>query len=235
MYLRKGTLIIKLSGPIPVVVIHWTVLALAVIVSRFSFRPGAWLAIFAIILIHELGHATAVLKARAAVVAIRMDATGGCCEWMGGVTRAQRLAIVWGGVLAQLLLWVITLGAFMYLGPPTSAFSGDFIGALLEWNLIMVALNLLPVKPLDGYEAWRLIRMTWQDWRRQRRKARKQRLTAETLKKIQELERLEPNVTPKPEVKEMINQIIRRTAEEHRAKNQAAENKDDQIGSGTKQ
>jgi len=52
-------------------------------------------------------------------------------------------------------------------------------------------------------------------------------LTAETLKKIEELEHLETNVTPNPEMKEMINQIIRRTAEERRAKNQVSENKDD--------
>jgi hypothetical protein len=235
MYFRKGCLVIKLSGAIPAVLIHWTALALAIIVSWFSFRPGAWLAILAVILIHELGHAAAVLKARATVVAIRMDATGGCCEWAGHVTRAQRLAIVWGGVLAQLLLWGIAFVASIYLGPFISGHSEDFLHTLLRWNLILVAVNLLPVKPLDGYDAWRLLRLTWQDWRRQRRNARRRRLTAETLKKIEELERLEPNVTPNPEMKEMINQIIRRTAAEHRAKNQVSENKDDRIGSGTKQ
>ena len=30
-----------------------------------------------------------------------------------------------------------------------------------------------------------------------------------------------------PEIKEMMNQIIRRAAEEHKAKNQATENKED--------
>jgi len=227
MYFRKGCLVVKLSGAIPAVLIHWTALVLAVIVSGFSFRPWAWLAVFAVILIHELGHATAVLKAGAIVVAIRMDAMGGCCEWIGRVTRAQRLAIVWGGVLAQLLLWGVAIVASIYLVPFNGGFSEEFLPVLLRWNLFLVALNLLPVKPLDGYDAWRLLRMTWQDWRRQRRNARKRRLTAETLKKIEELDRLEPNVTPNPEMKEMINQIIRRTAAEHKAKNQASDNKDD--------
>ena len=227
MYFRNGCLIIKLSGAIPAVLIHWTALALAIIVSGFSFRPVTWLAVFAVILTHELGHAAGVLKAGANVVAIRMDAIGGCCEWVGRVTRAQRLAIVWGGVLAQLLLWGIAFVASIYLGPFIGGFSEDFLPVLLRWNLILVALNLLPVKPLDGYDAWRLLRQTWQDWRRQRREARRRRLTAETLKKIEELEHLETNVTPNPEMKEMINQIIRRTAEERRAKNQGSENKDD--------
>jgi hypothetical protein len=227
MYFRKGCLVINLSGPIPVVMIHWTALALAVIVSGFSFQPIAWLAVFVVILIHELGHATAVLKARATVVAIRMDAMGGCCEWVGSVTRAQRLAIVWGGVLAQLLLFGIALGVSFYIGPFGGEFSGQFLPVLLRWNLILVALNLLPVKPLDGYDAWRLLSMAFQDWRGRRRRARRQRLTSETIKKIEELERLEPNIKPNPEIKEMMNQIIRRAAAEHKAKNQMSEKKED--------
>jgi Zn-dependent protease len=227
MHFRNGCLVIKLSGAIPAVLIHWTALALAIIVSWFSFRPGAWLAVLAVILIHELGHAAAVLKARATVVAIRMDATGGCCEWAGLVTRAQRLAIVWGGVLAQLLLWGGAFLASIYLRPFTSGFSEDFLHTLLLWNLILIALNLLPVKPLDGYDAWRLLRMTWRDWRRQRRQARRHRLRAETLKKIEELDRPEPDLTPNSEMKEMINQIIRRAAAEHKAKNQVSEDKEE--------
>jgi hypothetical protein len=207
--------------------IHWTALALAFIVTGFSFEPVAWLTVLVVILIHELGHATAVLKARAAVVAIRMDALGGCCEWVGSVTRAQRLLIVWGGVLAQLILFGIALVVTIFIGPYISDFWYPFLPILLQWNLILVALNLLPVKPLDGYDAWRLLSMTFQDWRRQKRSARRRRLTAETIKKIEELERLEPNVKPNPEIKEMMNQIIRRAAEEHKAKNQAQENKED--------
>jgi stage IV sporulation protein FB len=227
MHFHKGCLVINLSGVIPVVMIHWTALALAFIVTGFSFEPVAWLTVLVVILIHELGHATAVLKARAAVVAIRMDALGGCCEWVGSVTRAQRLLIVWGGVLAQLILFGIALVVTIFIGPYISDFWYPFLPILLQWNLILVALNLLPVKPLDGYDAWRLLSMTFQDWRRQKRSARRRRLTAETIKKIEELERLEPNVKPNPEIKEMMNQIIRRAAEEHKAKNQAQENKED--------
>src|SRR5262245_59070669 len=227
MHFRKGCLVINLSGPIPVVMIHWTALVLAVIVSGFSFRPVAWLAVFVVILIHEFGHATAVLKAGASVVAIRMDALGGCCEWIGRVTPTQRLAIAWGGVLAQLLLFVIVFAVFIFSGPFDSEFTYQLLPILLQWNLILVALNLLPVKPLDGYDAWRLLSMAFQDWRRRRRRTRRQRLTAETLKKIEELERLESSVKPNPEIKEMMNQIIRRAAAEHKAKNQSPENKED--------
>jgi len=227
MYFRKGCLVIKLSGAIPVVRIHWTALVLAVIISGFSLRPIAWLAVLVVILIHELGHAAAVLNARATVVAIRMDALGGCCEWAGQVTRAQRLAIAWGGVLAQLLLFGGAIVGLRFIGPSVSEFWGDILPFLLQWNLILIALNLLPVKPLDGYDAWRLLWMAVQDWRRQRRRSRRQRLTLETLKKIEELERLKPNVRPNPEIREMMNQIIRQAAAEHKKKNQVSENNDD--------
>jgi stage IV sporulation protein FB len=227
MHFRNGCLVIKLSGAIPVLLIHWTVLVLAVIISGFSFQPGVWLAVIVIILVHELGHAYAVLKARATVVAIRMNAMGGCCEWAGRATRTGRLAIAWGGVLAQLLLWGITYIVSFSLGPATSEFSAQFFHILLGWNLILVAFNLIPLKPLDGYDAWRLLSMTLQDWRQQRRRMRRQRLTAKTIKKMEELERLEAKRTPNPEVTEMINQIIQRAATEHKSKNQASENKED--------
>ncbi|HKQ73843.1 MAG TPA: hypothetical protein VJ810_08965 [Blastocatellia bacterium] len=227
MYFRKGCLVINLSGAIPVVMIHWTAVALAFIVTGFSFVPAAWLAVLFVILIHELGHAAAVLKARADVVAIRMDALGGCCEWVGSVTRAQRLLIVWGGVLAQLILFGIALVVSIFIGQYISDFWYPFLPVLLQWNLILVALNLLPVRPLDGHEAWRLLSMVVQDWRTQRRRARRQRLTAETIKKIEELERLEPNLKPNPELKEMVNEIIRKAAAEHKAKNRMSENKED--------
>src|SRR5262245_63335127 len=80
MYLRNGYLVIKRSGA-PPIMIHWTVAALAIIISGFRFQPGAWLGFFVIILVHELGHAVAVWKARAMVSAIVMDGTGGHCEW----------------------------------------------------------------------------------------------------------------------------------------------------------
>jgi Zn-dependent protease len=227
MHFRRGCLVINLSGAIPVVLIHWTALALAVIVSGFRFRPGAWLAVFAIILVHELGHAAAVLKARGAVVAIRMDATGGCCEWTGLVTRAERLAIVWGGVLAQLLLLAPALVVSIYIGPYAGLFTIDFLHTLLQWNLILIAVNLLPVKPLDGYDAWRLLRLNWRDWRSRRRVARRRRLTVETIKKMQELDRLEPGVAPKPDVNEMINQLIKRKAAERKTRNQPPDKKEE--------
>jgi|SRR5262245_14373557 len=226
MYLRNGYLVIKRSGA-PPIMIHWTVAALAIIISGFRFQPGAWLGFFVIILVHELGHAVAVWKARAMVSAIVMDGTGGHCEWEGHVTRNERLAIVWGGVLAQLLLWAIALTVSVSMGPPGSEFSAYFLHTLLQLNLILVALNLLPVKPLDGYDAWRLLRMVWEDWRRRRRIIRRQELSAKTVRKMEKLKRLEGNIPQNPEIKEMITQIIQRAAADHKAKKQVSENEED--------
>src|SRR5262249_26287747 len=153
-----------------------------------------------------------------------MDAMGGRCEWTGHVRRAERLAIVWGGVTAQLLLWAIAFIVSNNVGPSIGEFSGQFLHTLLGWNLILVAVNLLPVKPLDGYEAWPLLWMIFQDWRRRRPNERKQQLRAKTIKKAkkaEEFKRLEINLTSSNEIREMIKQTIERAAAEHKAKNQA--------------
>ena len=226
MYLRNGYLVIKRSGA-PPILIHWTVLAVAIIIGSFRFQPGSWLGFFVIILVHELGHAAAVWKARATVTEICMDGTGGHCEWEGSVTRRERLAIVWGGVLAQFLLWGIAFLVSLYTDPFSSVFSAQFFDVLLRLNLIIAALNLLPVKPLDGHDAWRLLRLVWEDWRRHKRIIRRAQLSAKTVKKMEELKRLEGTLTPNPEVKEMVNQIIQRAIEDHKAKNQVSENKED--------
>lgn len=210
--------------------IHWTAFALAFIVGGLSFQPGVWLGVFVIILVHEFGHAIAVWRAGATVTAISMDGMGGKCQWVGGVTRVQKLAIVWGGIIAQLLLWVIAFIVSIILSRSLNEFSEQFLSTLLRWNLIIVALNLLPVKPLDGHEAWPLLKKVWQDWRRQRFQARREQLSAKTLKKVEEFKRLEANLKPNqpnPEVKEMINEIIQKAAAEHKAKNQVSENKED--------
>lgn len=229
MYFRKGYLVFKPSGA-PPAMIHWTAFVLALIVGGLSFQPGVWLGVFVIILVHEFGHAIAVWRAGATVTAICMDGTGGNCQWIGSVTRVQKLAIVWGGIIAQLLLWVIAFIASIILSESLKEFSDQFLSTLLRWNLIVVALNLLPIKPLDGHEAWPLLKKVFQDWRRQKFQARREQLSAITRKKIEEFERLEANLKPNqpnPEVKEMIDQIIQKAAAEHKAKNQVPKNKAD--------
>ena len=104
---------------------------------------------FGLVVIHELGHAAVVKAVGARPVSIDLTGFGGLCRWDGRVSLISRSAIAWGGVAAQLVL----LGAVELGGPrlPTEVF---WLGTIS--NAWMIAINLLPIEPLDGAEAWPL-------------------------------------------------------------------------------
>ncbi|MEZ4338336.1 MAG: hypothetical protein R3B82_17075 [Sandaracinaceae bacterium] len=146
---------------------HWTVPLVAVLFSGFRFAPGLWLGILAIILLHELGHAAIVRRFGLINLGIDLTGFGGLCRWTGEPTPIERAWVAWGGVLAQLLLFVVTVVAVLILGEPTQAWLSDLVNAFTRANLFILAFNLIPIPPLDGAEAWPLI-----GHYRRRRKAR---------------------------------------------------------------
>jgi hypothetical protein len=94
--------------------------------------------------------------------------------------------IAWGGILAQALVVLVTWGITLIFGSPTTPHAQAVVQALIEINLWVMALNLLPIPPLDGAIAWSLfghLGDSWrlaerrvltsaQDWARARREAR---------------------------------------------------------------
>ena len=86
---------------------------------------------------------------------MRVTGLGGVCIHGGG-SFDDRVIIAWGGVLAQLVLYAAALFSVQLLGPPDTAFSAKLLGALTRWNLIIAALNMIPVEPFDGALAWEL-------------------------------------------------------------------------------
>jgi Zn-dependent protease len=89
------------------------------------------------------------------VTGIALTGFGGVCYWQGYPTKWHRAAIAWGGVLGQALLFGAAIGTTSVLGLPKTLFNQELFEALTGTNFMMAALNLLPVKPLDGAEAWR--------------------------------------------------------------------------------
>lgn len=221
MRFRQGFFVVNLSGGVPVM-IHWTTLAMGALASGFSFQPGTWLAVFVVILLHEVGHAAAVWSAHATVTAIRMDGTGGHCEWTGTVSRKQHLAIVWGGVLTQFLLWAIVAVSALFIHPPISSFTLQLLKTFLGWNLFIIALNLLPIAPLDGHQAWRLLWHVWQDWRHNH----KREIAHNQPPPMPEiLTRRTPVAAAKSEIQIVVDEVLARAAAEHKAKKQIIETK----------
>jgi len=148
--------------------LHWTIPVGAVLFSGLRFAPAFWAAFFGLILLHELGHAIMVRSFRHKVHAIDVMGFGGTCHWSGTATPLQRAAIAWGGVLAQAVVLVVTLLLVIVLGQPRSLAGAEVVDVFTRTNLWLIALNLLPVPPLDGAEAWPFFRHLKDRWKNRR-------------------------------------------------------------------
>ncbi len=148
--------------------IHWSAPVGALVLGGLRFAPGFWLAFLLMLLAHELGHGLLVLAAGRRVLGIQVTGLGGECVYDGNVTAFQRALIAWGGVLAQMAIFVV-VGVLLFVGgPPESAFLADLARALTTYNLTLIAINLVPFPPLDGHQAWRLLPMLWERLRTRR-------------------------------------------------------------------
>jgi Zn-dependent protease len=137
--------------------VHWSAPLGAFIFTGCVFAPARWLAFLVLILAHELGHAAMVRLARAQVLSIEVNGVGGQCRWTGYASRFQRAYIASGGVLAQALVFVATLVMLAFSLHPFGRHTGDVVDTFLRTNLILAAVNLLPIAPLDGAEAWAVV------------------------------------------------------------------------------
>lgn len=136
--------------------LHWSAPLGVYAFSGFRFEPVYLLASLGLVLLHEVGHALVVRAAGGRVVELELNGLGGYCRWQGEVSPIGRAAIAFGGVWAQLALLFAALAL-----APTGVFDGSYPGRVLFWtatvgNVWMVLLNLVPLRPLDGAEAWRL-------------------------------------------------------------------------------
>jgi len=154
--LDRGSLTVARLRGIPIR-LHWTVPLGALVFSGFRWAPGFWTGFFLLVLIHELGHAALVRAFRLRVEGIDITGFGGLCHWSGRATPVERGVIAWGGVLAQGLLLAATFGGLALLGKPRVPFVAELVSVFTFTNLWLIALNLLPVPPLDGHEAWKLV------------------------------------------------------------------------------
>jgi stage IV sporulation protein FB len=135
---------------------HWSVLAGAVMFGGLSFEPLLWLAFLFVLVVHELGHALLVRSFGFRTVGMEITGWGGHCRWRGAADGLAQACIAWGGIVAQLLLLVVTWGVRAALGAPHGAVAELVAEAFINVNLWIIGMNLLPFAPLDGARAWRL-------------------------------------------------------------------------------
>ncbi|MGH7785502.1 MAG: hypothetical protein ACRERC_01475 [Candidatus Binatia bacterium] len=153
--------------------IHWS--APLGMLLLCGFRPVSWLGFLIIILVHELGHAWLIRRCGADPYAITLTGTGGECTWDDEyVTRDEAALVAWGGVLGQALLFVVALGLWTMFAPPVNSAAFELLSVLTGMNVVIMLLNLIPLPPLDGAEAWppvvrrlrRTVRIAQREWRR---------------------------------------------------------------------
>ena len=154
---ERGTLKIGSYRGAPIV-LRWSLALGLLVFGGLGIVPGFWLGFTVLILWHELGHAYLVRCMGFGVERVVVHGFGGFCSWHGNASRLEHAVIAWGGVLAQAMLLGGTLAYVRVFGEPTSAFGFQLQHAWVQTNLWIIALNLLPVAPLDGAEAWQIFR-----------------------------------------------------------------------------
>ena len=128
-------------------------------------------------------------------------------------------------------LFAIAQGLLFGLGEPTASFWTQMADAFTRVNLWVMLVNLLPIPPLDGAEAWRLFGLLWARRKRvatlkktamlmQARAGAKLRIEimegarkeARALQAMDEVDVLERGVTP--EVEAVLDRVRAIAAEE---------------------
>jgi len=181
MEFDNGSLIVGRWDGAPIK-IHWSVLLCAFFFGRFQFLPIYWTCFFIVVLIHEAGHVLVIRRFKLWVDEIVIHGIGGYCRWGGNAGEIPRALIAWGGVLAQLALLIVAYSTFSIIGAFHSVVTQQIYRAFVISNIWMICFNLLPIEPLDGVRAWKLLGLLRDDFNiyMSERKRKKQN---ETLKR----------------------------------------------------
>jgi Zn-dependent protease len=147
--------------------VHWTfpLLLLWVAVGTLLTGDGVAaaasalalvLAVFAAVVLHELGHALVARRLGIGTLGITLLPFGGVSRLAAGAGRPRdELLVALAGPLVSLALaLLLLLGLVLAGGSPTpgaDAWAGERLVARLAWiNALLAAFNLLPAFPLDG-------------------------------------------------------------------------------------
>jgi Zn-dependent protease len=147
--------------------IHWSFLLLPALIAFESLLSGGsvasllsrvvfLLAVFACVVLHELGHALMARRFGIATHGITLLPIGGVAR-LARMPKAplQELAIAVAGpavnvVIAASLIAGLILGGGSVAATMGAAWGASFIGGLIWVNLVLVLFNALPAFPMDG-------------------------------------------------------------------------------------
>lgn len=128
--------------------------------SNLVWVAVTFLAYALLLLAHELGHAVAARSRRLRVHAIRLYMMHGLCQFQSPYREKDHILVAWGGVIAQmcmLVLAVIARFAVQAFLPQAEYFLAPLFYVFIQANIVIAIFNLIPVAPLDGHIAWRVL------------------------------------------------------------------------------
>lgn len=146
--------------------IHASSLGMILLAWGFSLHhtiavvAANFVSILVLIASHEIGHAWVARRLGLQVIRIRVLFWHGRCEYEAPETRAQAIMIAWGGIGAQSILFILSFAlavAIRELRVDLPSFVSQALFVFGGFNLLMMVLNLIPVRPFDGATAWQFI------------------------------------------------------------------------------
>jgi Zn-dependent protease len=141
------------------VYLHWSTLLVGGVILLGAFdKPAetlaAWGSYFSVLLIHECGHMVVAQRKGCHVSAIELYPIHGLLRYSEPWSRYDDSVIAWGGVLAQAIVGIPLVAFAAIAGFTRYPVLNVVIGVLGYYSLLIAALNLLPIRPLDGAKAW---------------------------------------------------------------------------------
>jgi Zn-dependent protease len=144
------------------VFVHWSVLLIGALILLGALEEPllaftVLAAYYGVILLHECGHMFAAQRKGCAVLSIELYPIWGITRFTQPYSRFDHCVIAWGGVVAQaivgvpLVVCVETLGYTRF--PPVNA----VLAIAGFFSLSIAVFNLIPIPPLDGAIAWKLL------------------------------------------------------------------------------
>ena len=141
---------------------HWSVLLLGAIILLGAVEEPLLsfvvvLSYYCVILIHECGHMIAAQRKGCAVWSIELYPLWGITRFNEPYSSRDHCIIAWSGVVAQALIAIPLIVGVKVFGYTPYQPVNAALAILGFFSMSMAAFNLLPVRPLDGAIAWRLL------------------------------------------------------------------------------
>lgn len=125
---------------------HWSLPAGGVIVAAFVHaNTEKWVyfcfAYLILVIIHEAGHVLAAIALRLKIFTVEISGVGGLCRFERPRRVRHSVFVYIAGLLAQALVFLVTLAYIDVFGSPAHAFADAIVFTFTFVNAVMFTIN----------------------------------------------------------------------------------------------